>query len=208
MTLLDLFVIIGTVASAISGALMGIRKHLDFFGIIVLGITTALGGGIIRDISLGLTPPKALLDPTFIFVSVFATALVMSFPKKFTREAEKIAIFDAIGLAAYTAVGANIALHQPNTSTFLVVAIGVITGVGGGILRDMFVQEIPLVFKKEIYATASILGALALNFAQWFWGGIAPLYICFFVTLVLRLSAIYLDLHLPVVREPKQVLPK
>lgn len=208
MTLLDFFVIIGTVASAISGALMGVRKHLDFFGIIVLGITTALGGGIIRDISLGITPPKALLDPKLILFSVAATGLVMSFPKKFTREAEKIAIFDAIGLAAYTAVGANIALHQATTSTFLVVAIGVITGVGGGIIRDMFVQEIPLVFKKEIYATASILGALSLILAQWLLGGIAPLYIAFFVTLALRLGSIYLDLHLPVIREQKQFLPK
>lgn len=197
MILLNLFIFIGIIASAISGALMGVRKQLDFFGIIVLGIATALGGGIIRDILIGYTPPVAFRQPVYIMVATVAALIVMVFPKKFVRRSNVILFFDAIGLAVFTAVGSNIALQQEISSTFIAVTIGVITGVGGGILRDMLAQEIPLIFKKEVYATASAVGAFSLAYSRHFWDGMIPLYVCFSVTLAIRMAAVYFGIHRP-----------
>ncbi|MHB9094835.1 MAG: trimeric intracellular cation channel family protein [Eubacteriales bacterium] len=195
MVLLNIFIFIGIVAAAISGALLGIKKQLDFFGIIVLGTATALGGGVIRDILLGYTPPVAFRQPVYTVVSVIAAILVMFFPKKFSNQTNIIMFFDAIGLGIFTAVGANLALQQKVSSTFIAVTIGVITGVGGGIIRDIFAQEIPLIFKKEVYATASIAGAFSLAYSRHFLSGMIPLYICFTTTLVIRLTALYFGIH-------------
>lgn len=197
MILLNLFIFIGIIASAISGALLGVRKQFDFFGIIVLGIATALGGGIIRDILIGYTPPVAFRQPVYVFAATVAALTVMFFHRKFVSRSNAILFFDAIGLAVFTAVGSNIALQQEISSTFIAVTIGVITGVGGGILRDMLAQEIPLIFKKEVYATASAAGALALAYSRHFLEGMTPLYICFSVTLAIRMAAVYFGIHTP-----------
>lgn len=170
---------------------------MDFFGIIVLGISTALGGGILRDILIGNLPPVALREPLHMGLSAAAAILVMFFPKRFARPASLLLFFDAVGLAVFTAVGTRIAMDQVVTSTFIAVTVGVITGVGGGILRDLFAQEIPLVFRKEIYATASIIGALGLVYSRPYFGSgsMAPLYICFGVTLLVRLLTLYFGIN-------------
>lgn len=206
MILLNVFIFIGIIASAISGALLGIKKKLDFFGIIILGISTGVGGGIIRDILIGYTPPTALRQPIYIIVGAGAAVVVMFFPRKFFGLTSAIMFFDAIGLGVFTAVGANIALQQKITSTFIAVTIGVVTGVGGGIIRDIFAQEIPLIFKKEVYATASIVGALALAYSRSFTDGMLPLYICFGTTSGIRLIALYFGIHQPVMPPKDQVL--
>lgn len=195
MGMLDVYIYIGIIAAAISGALLGIRKKMDFFGIIVLGIATALGGGIIRDILIGYSPPVALRQPMLTVISTIAAVLVMFFPKKFSDKTNYILFFDAIGLGVFTAVGVDIALQQTVTSTFIAVTIGVISGVGGGIVRDIFAQEIPLVFRSEIYATASIAGALAQVYSRYFTDGMIPLYICFVTTVAIRLIALYFGIH-------------
>jgi len=206
--LLNIFIFVGIIAAAISGALLGVKKRLDFFGIIVLGIATALGGGIIRDILIGYTPPVAFRQPVYILVGTFASVLVMLFPKKFAGWPNAILFFDAIGLAVFTAVGANIALQQNVSSTFMAVTVGVITGAGGGVVRDIFAQEIPLIFKKEVYATASAVGAFTLAYARNFWEGMIPLYICFGATLAIRLIALYFGIHRPpgAGQEPAQLM--
>lgn len=197
MLLLNIFIFIGITAAAISGAILGRRKQLDFFGIIVLGIATALGGGIIRDILIGFTPPAAFRQPVYVLVSTAAAILVMFFPKKFSGKSNAIVFFDAVGLAVFTAVGANIALQQQVSSAFIAVTVGIITGAGGGVVRDILAQEIPLIFKKEVYATASAIGAVVLVYSRHYWGGMIPLYICFGVTLAIRLLSVYLGIHRP-----------
>ncbi len=197
MGILEVFIYIGIIAAAISGALLGTRKKMDFFGIIVLGISTALGGGMIRDILIGAFPPIALRQPIYTVISIIAAVLVMFFPKKFSDRTNFILFFDAIGLGVFTAVGVNIALEQTVTSTFIAVTIGVISGIGGGIVRDIFAQEIPLIFRSEIYATASIAGAVAQVYSRHFIGGMIPLYICFVTTVVIRLIALYFGIHQP-----------
>lgn len=205
MVLLNIFLFVGIIAAAISGALLGVKKQLDFFGIIVLGVATALGGGVLRDILIGFTPPVAFRQPVYTLVSAGAAILVMFFPKKFSGRKNIIMYFDAIGLGVFTAVGADIALQQSVSSIFIGVTVGVITGVGGGIIRDIFAQEIPLIFKKEVYATASIAGALALAYTRHFAGGMIPLYVCFVTTVVIRLTALYFGIHQPV-SAPKDTL--
>lgn len=198
MILLEAFVIVGTIATAASGALLGVRKQLDFFGVLMLSLTTAIGGGVLRDVLIGNTPPVAFREPIYMTISTITAIGVLVFYKFFLRWENILLFFDAIGLGAFTAIGANIALQQSNPSPFIAVTLGVVTGIGGGIIRDIFVQEIPLVFRKEIYALASIAGALVLVYARnLFSGGISVL-ICFIVTLVIRLLSIYYNLNLPV----------
>lgn len=195
LLLLNIFIYLGIIAAAISGALLGVKKQLDFFGIIVLSIATALGGGIMRDLMIGYTPPVALRQPLYSVISAAAALLVMFFPKKFLRRTNIIMFFDAIGLGVFTAVGANAAFEHNLSNTFIPVTIGVITGVGGGVIRDIFAQEIPLIFKKEVYATASIIGAFMMVVSRHFFSGMLPLYICFAVTLTIRLVALYFGIH-------------
>lgn len=163
--------IIGTVAFAVSGAMTAIKKDMDILGVTILGMTTAIGGGIIRDMILGITPPKMLTDPIYAAISIFTSIIIFmimyynkaDFIKIGTLLYEKILFFsDAIGLGVFTVVGVSAAFEKSGQcGIFLSVFVGVLTGVGGGILRDMMAGITPYVFVKHIYACASITGAAA-----------------------------------------------
>jgi uncharacterized membrane protein YeiH len=198
MIILNIFETVGTIAFAISGALVGMKKQLDFFGVLMLSVTTAVGGGILRDVIMGNTPPMALTDPKFCFISIISALGVWFFYKQLIKFKNIILIFDAIGLGVFTANGANMAFEGHYSSLFIAIFLGVLTGTGGGIIRDIFVQEIPMVFRKEIYATASILGVMAFYYTKAFVGAQIALYSCFIITLVVRLIAIKYDMNLPV----------
>ncbi len=162
--------LIGTVAFALSGAMVAIRKRLDLLGIIVLGVTTAVGGGMIRDILIGIHPPTLFVKPiyvTYAFVAVLILFIVIrgggiTMETLESEKFERIIFFsDAIGLGAFTVVGIETAIaagHKDNT--FLLIFLGVITGVGGGLLRDIMADVTPAVLKKHIYACASLAGAI------------------------------------------------
>jgi uncharacterized membrane protein YeiH len=201
MYMIQFFEYIGTVAFAISGALLGCKKQLDYFGIAILAIVTAIGGGIIRDVLVGNLPPASLREPVYINISIIATIITILGRRQLSRFRNTILLFDALGLGAFTALGANLALQYKMMQPLIVITFGLLTGVGGGIIRDICANEIPLVFRKEIYAVASILGALAFYYIQLFWAGIHPLYLCFAITFVIRLLAIIYGLHLPVITD-------
>ncbi|MFT4106688.1 MAG: trimeric intracellular cation channel family protein [Lacrimispora sp.] len=161
---------IGTIAFASSGAMVAIKKQLDLLGVIVLGVTTAVGGGMLRDIIIGNVPPNLFKDPIYVLLA-FATVLLLfgfvRINRKFVNSRsieayEKVMnIFDAIGLGAFTVVGIDTAVISGyGDYDFLVIFLGVITGVGGGILRDIMAGQTPYVLRKHIYACASIAGAL------------------------------------------------
>jgi uncharacterized membrane protein YeiH len=194
------FEFVGAISFAASGAVLAIRKELDLFGVVVLSVITATGGGILRDIIIGNAPPMAFRDATYIMISM-ATAIVVSYYYRYIhRFRHLIQIFDALGLGAFTATGAIMAIaHEWNTSV-VVVTLGVVTGVGGGILRDMLVGQIPMIFQKEIYALASMAGATVLYFVYPFLDGSIPMYICFVITVGIRLACLHWEIHLPVVR--------
>lgn len=166
--------IIGTVAFACSGAMAAIQKRLDLLGIIVLGVITAVGGGMIRDIIIGNNPPNLFLNPIYV-LTAFASALLLFLFVKYKRMSIEtltsitydrvMNLMDAIGLGAFTVVGIDTAISVGfGQYRFLMLFMGVITGVGGGMLRDMMICEIPSVLKKHIYAVASLAGGLCYVF--------------------------------------------
>jgi len=148
---------LGIFVFALSGALAAARKQMDVFGYIVLGILTAVGGGTIRDLVLS-TPVFWIERPTYILVAIVAAALVFAFPVRVGRRRDVLQWMDAFGLALFCVLGAWKALALTG-SMIVAVTLGVVTAVGGGILRDVVSNEIPLILHREIYATAAILGA-------------------------------------------------
>lgn len=168
-----IFEIIGTVAFAISGALLAVEKENDIFGVLFLGVTTAVGGGIMRDILTGELPPKAFQDPVYVLIAVI-TSLIVFFLMYFTKGniRKKLAmadavinVFDAVGLGVFTIFGMNAAAALGyGENLFLRLFVGMITGVGGGMIRDILVREIPSVLCKRVYAVASLIGGLFYYF--------------------------------------------
>lgn len=155
--LCDLF---GVAVFACSGALMAGRKSMDLFGVLVIAMVTALGGGTLRDAVLGHHPVSWVQDDLYIAVaSIAATSVVLWVRMTKPIPASGLLIADALGLAIATVIGTDVAL-QLNTSASAAIIMGVMTGVAGGVMRDIICNEIPLVFQREIYATASIAGAV------------------------------------------------
>ncbi len=168
---MDIFILIleliGTVAFSISGAVTAIRKNMDIFGVLILGLTTAVGGGIIRDLILGYTPPATFRDPLYA-VTALITAGIVFLPlvrrlfQRYRRAYDLVMLtMDSVGLGIFTVIGVQAAFALSDSfNLFLLTFVGVITGVGGGLLRDMMAGDSPYIFVKHIYASASIAGAL------------------------------------------------
>lgn len=154
--ILDLF---GVVVFAVTGALAAGQKRMDLFGTVVVAGVTALGGGTVRDLVLGIRPVLWIANPMYVIVAV-AAALGTFFVAPYVKfPMRALLVFDAFGLAMFTVIGCQRALEvQP--SYIIAVAMGIITGVAGGILRDILSGEIPLVLRREVYATASLAGGV------------------------------------------------
>lgn len=170
--------IIGTIAFAISGALVGIEKRMDILGVAILGATTAVGGGIMRDLLLGSTPPQALQHPLYLIIAV-CSAIVIFFSRIRSALRRNRVLFDAvllvmdsIGLGVFTSVGIG-AAKQLGSGIFISTFVGVVTGVGGGVMRDIMSGDIPFVFRKYFYCSASIIGAV-VTAALWDTIGAVP----------------------------------
>lgn len=162
---------LGTVAFAASGAMVGAGKKMDIFGVCVLGVVTAVGGGMIRDIILGITPPGVFQNSVYAAVATVTSCTVFAvlslkrellqghFREIYDRA---MLIMDSIGLGVFTVIGVNTGIQQGYLhQTFLLVFLGTITGVGGGLLRDMMAGVPPYIFVRHVYACASIVGALS-----------------------------------------------
>ena len=176
INLLFMIEMIGTVAFACSGAMVAIQKDLDLLGILVLGVTTACGGGMIRDLLIGSTPPTLFIHPVYVAVAAASTLILFLFVR-FLHSSRNIlqsalydsalSLMDAVGLGAFTVVGINTAISAGfEKYRFFLVFLGVITGVGGGILRDIMANETPAILKKHIYACASLAGALLYTYTR------------------------------------------
>lgn len=165
--------LLGVVSFALAGAVVGVKKKLDLFGVLILGLTTACGGGVIRDLILGITPPMMFRSPIYAGVAL-GTSLVVFMPavrhiiEKYQRYYELfMLITDSIGLGIFTVVGIQIAADVTwDSNIFLMVFVGVITGCGGGVIRDTMIGDTPMIFVKHFYASASLIGAL-LYLAVW-----------------------------------------
>lgn len=197
MEFISIVELIGTVAFAVSGALVAIEKELDYYGIAFFAIITAVGGGIIRDMLIDTSLPVALENPLYVIISIASAAVVVYFYRKIILYKNILLIFDAIGLAAFTAIGAEIAIKNSLNLPFVIITLALLTGTGGGILRDVFAKEIPFIFQKEIYAVASILGAICYIIIRELSGNnTIALYSCFGITLIIRLGCMKKDIHL------------
>lgn len=159
--------IIGTISFAVSGALTGLKKNMDIFGVCILGLTTAVGGGVIRDLILGNTPPNTFRNPVYAVLALAVSAVIFlktvrNLLHRNPRWYDRIMlVMDSLGLGAFTTVGIQVAFeHTEKPTLFLLVFVGVITGVGGGVIRDLLAGNTPFILVRHIYASASLAGAL------------------------------------------------
>lgn len=199
--------ILGTVAFACSGAMLAIEKKLDLLGVIVLAVTTSVGGGMFRDILIGKLPPMLFRNPVYVLVAVIAAVVFffMAGSRRFIRFClgsvyydRLMNLLDAIGLGAFTVVGVNAGINSPyNDYVFLSIFLGVITGVGGGLLRDIMANRVPSVLREHIYACASILGAVCYFYMRDIWGADAAVVLSASLVIAVRVLARRYDWNLP-----------
>lgn len=198
--------LVGTVAFAFSGAMLAIQKEMDLFGVCVLGVTTAVGGGMIRDLILGSIPPNMFLHPLYTLVAL-GVSLALFFTLYVNRHLlqgrvglafDRIMLtFDTVGLGIFTVVGVNTAVTLHYRHKFLLIFVGVITGVGGGLLRDIMAREKPYIFTKHVYACASIAGAIVCVYARKPLGNLGSMVAGAVVVILIRILAARRRWNLP-----------
>ncbi len=191
--------LIGVVAFAIAGALRAIEREMDIFGVMVLAVITALGGGFVRDL-LANRFPVSLREPVYFYVAIGGGVLAILAGRLIARYPTGLRLFDALGLAVFSVLGAQVGLTE-QLNMLSVLLLGMLTGIGGGVLRDVLANDVPLVLRQEVYALASLLGITALlalvhlglpNSVAVVTGAV--------VTLLIRLAAIRWNLNLPRLR--------
>lgn len=204
-----IFEILGTVAFSLSGALTAMKKDMDIFGACVLGMTTSIGGGVIRDIILGVTPPAAFVNPMHAIIGFLIPAItyIPVIQRFFIRKHRTydfcMMLADSIGLSVFTVVGVNTCFEViENPNFFTVLFLGVITGVGGGILRDVMSLNLPKVFVKHFYACASLLGAVTAFVIRIYFSTLVATISGAVVVIALRLLAFFLRWTLPKPKYP------
>lgn len=203
-TLLAAFDLSGTFVFALSGAAAGVKHRLDLFGVLVLSFAAGNSGGIARDVMIGAVPPAAISDWRYITVSILAGLITFYWYPIINRLSSPVLVFDAAGLALFAVSGASkaLAFHAGPTAAVL---LGMLTGIGGGIVRDVLVREIPTVLRTELYAVAALIGAAVVVMGSMlhlpiFGAAIAGAALCF----GLRFMAMQRGWQLPIARSPKQ----
>lgn len=197
------FEILGTIAFAISGAMEAVRHGMDLFGVAMLGLVAATGGGVIRDLVIGCTPPMLFRDPSCAAIAIGVAVLLFILLRLLKKNpTPRLAHFserlyflsDTVGLGVFTMLGIQSAGEAGNA---LLLFVGVITGVGGGVLRDVLAGTVPSIFRKQIYALASIAGALANILLSNFISAQAAMIAGFGVIVVIRCLAAHFHWDLP-----------
>lgn len=155
--LLDLF---GTMAFAVTGAFKAIEHKADIVGVIILATITGVAGGTIRDVIFSDSLPNSILDPAYVGITVASAIVVFLLFSRLKKHWNLFLKFDAIGLGVFTIIGATFAYSVFGLNFLAIVSAGILTAVGGGILRDVFVNQVPIVFVKELYASASFIGVI------------------------------------------------
>lgn len=197
---------IGTLAFAISGIRLASAKRFDLFGAYVVGVVTAIGGGTMRDLMLG-NQIFWMTNSFYLICSAIALLWVITFRRLLVRQNNTWFLFDTIGLALFTVTGIEKTLTAPAEYPFWVAIImGAITGAAGGVFRDVFINEEPLIFRKEIYALACVIGGMVYGLCYHIFGldTITSGLICGATVIVMRLLAVKYKLHLPILKgEPE-----
>lgn len=199
MTFFTFIEILGTLAFAISGIRLASAKRFDWFGAYVVGFTTAIGGGTVRDLMLSLTP-FWMLDSTYLFVTAGALLIVIVSGPYLIRFNNTFFIFDAIGLGLFTVVGIEKTLAA-GFPLWVGIIMGTITGAAGGVLRDILINEEPLIFRKEIYALACVFGGVVFGLCQWAGLGAGTTEVATALSVIAaRVVAVHFGLKLPILK--------
>jgi uncharacterized membrane protein YeiH len=205
-----IFEFIGTISFAFSGAMVGIRKGMDLLGVIVLGVVTALGGGCLRDLILGNIPPQMFRDSHLAIYAVISSLILFIIfyikidflNSSWMKTIEKIMLFfDAIGLGAFTVTGINTAIMMGHKTKFLLIFVGMVTGVGGGVIRDVLAGNIPVIFREEIYGIASLFGAIVYIILLSSENKNGLMIFTFLVVVLIRLWTLKHDVNLPRIKK-------
>lgn len=196
-TLLLVLDLIGTFVFALSGATAGVKRRLDLFGVLVLSFAAASAGGIARDLLIGAVPPAAISDWRYLAVSALAGLMTFYWYRPIDRLKSPVLIFDAAGLALFAVAGTQKALAY-GLNPAMAALLGMLTGIGGGMARDILCAEVPTVLRSELYAVAALVGAVIVVLGDWAAiesaGVIGGLVVCF----GLRLMAIFRGWRLPI----------
>ncbi len=195
----------GTFVFAISGAIAAKQRGLDLFGICVIAFTVACGGGIIRDICIGVIPPSGLTNWRYLTAAILATGLTIGLYGLVRRLNRPVLLFDAVGLSLFAVTGAQKALAYGHNAQ-VAILLGVITAVGGGVIRDILLNRVPVILEREIYATAALAAAIIVvlgeysDFLKRDWVSIIALVTCFSI----RILALQHNWNLPVFTDKKE----
>jgi uncharacterized membrane protein YeiH len=194
--------LIGVVAFAASGALAAVHARLDLFGVAVLATTTGLGGGIMRDVLLGIHPPMTLRTWQFLTVCAVTALVVFFFHPQVARLRRPVLVADAVGLGVFATSGTAIALDA-QAPVYTACLIGMTTGIGGGAARDLLLREIPVVLRREIYALAALVGAVVVGVGHALQLPQGPVtVVAAALVIAVRLLALWRKWHAPVPRKP------
>jgi len=189
--------ILGTIAFAISGVLIALNKRMDPFGVLIIAFVTAVGGGTLRDVMIGIQPVSWMTNMTYVYVIFGATVFAIVFKSKLNYLRKSLFLFDTIGIGLYTLVGIEkgigVGLHP-----IICISLGTMTACFGGVLRDILCNEIPVIFRKEVYATACILGGLTYFLLREFMEDTNYVFIIAgLIVIIVRLLAVKFKISLP-----------
>lgn len=192
--------IIGTMAFAMSAALTAMHKKLDPFGVFVIAFATSVGGGTLRDIMIGSTPVGWMLELNYVYVIIVGFILAILFRKKFDKLRTSLFLFDTIGLGIFTLIGLEKGISV-GLQPLICIALGTMTACFGGVIRDILCGEIPVIFRKEIYATICIFGGIVFFMLRELNLNVDVLYLTtsLFIILV-RLMAVKYKWYLPTIK--------
>lgn len=201
--ILQLFDLIGTFVFALSGATLAVRQRLDLFGVLVLSCAAAVSGGIARDVLIGAQPPAALADWRYLATAMLAGVATFWWSGKTERLRNPVQLFDAAGLALFAVLGTDKALGY-GLSPFAAMLLGMLSGIGGGIARDLLVARTPVVLQAELYAVAALLGGAVVAIAEVAgWPRSPAMVVGALACFGLRYMAIRHGWQLPVARRPE-----
>ncbi|ESU22436.1 putative membrane protein [Flavobacterium enshiense DK69] len=157
--------ILGTMAFAVSGALTAMNKKMDPFGVFIIAFVTAVGGGTLRDVLIGRTPVGWMMNLNYVYIILLGFVLAMIFKEKLDGFRKSMFLFDTIGLGVFTLIGLEKGL-EVHLHPVICIALGTMTACFGGVIRDILCNEIPVIFRKEIYATICIVGGIFFFFLK------------------------------------------
>jgi uncharacterized membrane protein YeiH len=191
--------ILGTIAFAISGVLIAMNKRMDPFGVFIIAFVTAVGGGTLRDLLIGSTPVFWMTDMTFIYVITAAVLTAVVFRNQIKHLRKSLFLFDTIGIGLYTVIGIEKGLNA-DLHPIICIALGTMSACFGGVIRDILCNEIPVIFRKEVYATTCIFGGITYFILREFIGDQNLIFvISLSIVIIARLLAVVFKISLPTI---------